>query len=150
MIRKARMKDVDQIVHIVNLLAKDGSLLPVRISKVVESIRDYFVCEMDDRVVGCARLKIYTRDLGEIRSVAVLPEYRGMDIGRKLVEKCIEEAEELGLNRVFVLTKVPQFFGKVGFKEVSKRELPHKVWEDCIGCPKFHNCDEIAMILELQ
>lgn len=149
MIRKARMKDVDQIVYIINLLAKDGSLLPVRTSKVVESIRDYFVCERDEKVVGCARLKIYTRNLGEIRSVAVLPEYRGMDIGRKLVEKCIDEAKELGLNRVFVLTKVPEFFGKTGFKEVSKRELPHKVWEDCIGCPKFHRCDEIAMILEL-
>ncbi|MGB9667456.1 MAG: N-acetyltransferase [Thermosulfidibacteraceae bacterium] len=149
MIRKAKMSDVDAVTTIINSMAKEGFLLPVRPSKVAEFIRDYFVWEEAGKVVGCARLKIFSRELGEIRSVAVLPEYRGTSIGSNLVLKCIKEARDIGLKKVFVLTKVPNFFCKFGFREVSKRELPHKVWEDCIGCPKFHSCDEVAMILEL-
>ena len=143
------MQDVDSILFVVNTAAQEGSILPLAYSQVVEHIRDFFVWEEFGKVVGCARLKIFTIDIAEIRSVAVLPAYRGKAIGSALVKACIEEARGIGLKRVFVLTKSTSFFGKLGFREVSKRELPHKVWQDCIECPKFYDCDEVAMVLDL-
>ena len=96
----------------------------------------------------CA-LNISWEDLGEIRSLAVIGESQNRGLGSQLVETCLEEAVELGLSKVFVLTLIKDFFARLGFEEVHKSTLPHKIWADCIKCPRFPDCDEIAMILEL-
>ncbi|HIE32433.1 MAG TPA: GNAT family N-acetyltransferase, partial [Thermodesulfobacteriaceae bacterium] len=89
-------------------------------------------------------------DLGEIRSLVVSEEFHGTGIGAELVKACLSEARDLGLSRVFVLTVAPGFFEKLGFKLIEKSELPHKVWGDCIRCPKFPECDEVAMVKDLE
>jgi len=61
-------------------------------------------------------------------------------------KKCLSEAKQFGVKKVFVLTYIPEFFKKVGFKEIEKSQLPQKIWGDCIRCPKFPECDEIALI----
>ena len=81
-----------------------------------------------------AALHVSWDDLAEIRSLAVAKEHKKRGIGRQLVERCLGDAEELGVGRVFVLTYIPEFFGRVGFAEFDKAKLPHKVWSECLKC----------------
>jgi amino-acid N-acetyltransferase len=89
------------------------------------------------------------RDLAEVRSLVVREDLRGMGIGAQLVEACIEEARTLGLSRVYALTRVRNFFERLGFQEVDRRTLPTKVFNDCVRCHLFPGCDEIAMVRDV-
>lgn len=148
MIRKAVIKEVKQIHGILSDYGKKGILLPRSLSELYEHLRDFYVMEDEhkERIVAVCALGLCWDDLAEIRSLAVLEEYQKKGCGTLLVEKCVEEAVELGLKRLFTLTYVPEYFGKIGFGEVDKSELPHKVWSDCLKCTKFPDCDETAMI----
>jgi amino-acid N-acetyltransferase len=94
-------------------------------------------------------MHICWEDLAEIRSLVVREPFRRQGIGRRLVEACVSEAVTLGLYRVFALTYQAQFFERLGFHQVDKATLPHKIWADCIKCVKFPECDETALVLEL-
>ncbi|HIO41939.1 MAG TPA: N-acetyltransferase [Aquifex sp.] len=148
-LRKAKPKDAVKIHELVNEYAKEGLLLPLSLNKLYDNIRDFWVYEEGGEIVGCAALHIVWEDLAEIRSLAVKREHHKKGVGKKLVLRCLEEAKEYDLKRVFVLTYQVEFFKKLGFRELDKRLLPHKVWSDCINCPKFPTCDETAMIREL-
>jgi amino-acid N-acetyltransferase len=150
-IRKARIKDVGSIHKILSYYANQALLLPRSLYELYDHLRDFYVAEEgeDGILVGTCTLCISWEDLGEIRSLAVAEEAQGRDLGSKLVKACLAEAVELGLSRVFVLTVTREFFSRFGFREIEKSQLPHKIWADCIHCPKFPDCDEIAMILEL-
>ncbi|PLX69774.1 MAG: GNAT family N-acetyltransferase [Denitrovibrio sp.] len=146
MIRKAVMKDAKSIQNLVNSFAKDGEMLSLGINEIYEKILEFVVWEEDGVVVGCCALHPTWDDLAEIRSVAVNPTIGKRGIGKALVERSIETATMLGIDKVFLLTYVPGFFGKLGFTEVEKEELPKKIWSDCLKCTKFPDCDEIAMM----
>ena len=98
-----------------------------------------------DELAGACALHITWEDLGEIRSLVVDPKFQGQDLGYRLVEACLHEARELGLRRIFVLTYIPDYFERFGFKHIKKTELPQKIWADCFKCIKFPDCDEVAM-----
>ena len=148
-LRKAKPSDAVKMQELINYYAKEGLLLPVSLNQLYDNIRDFWVYEEGGDIVGCAALHIVWEDLAEIRSLAVRESFHRRGIGKKLVEKCLKEASALGIKRVFVLTYQVEFFKKMGFKEYEKSLLPHKVWTDCLNCPKFPNCDETAMIKEL-
>ena len=150
MLRKARIEDVKEIHSIVNVSAGQGEMLARSLGELYDNVRDYFVFENGGSVVGTCALHICWEDLSEIRSLCVVDRYRKKGIGRVLVETCIEEARSFGIERIFLLTYQTEFFTKCGFYTADKRELPHKIWSDCIKCPKFPECDEIAMMLKLQ
>ncbi|HID56071.1 TPA: N-acetyltransferase [Candidatus Poribacteria bacterium] len=145
MIRKAFMKDIHHIHRLVNFYAAKGAMLPRPLSEICEEIRNFFVCEIEGEIVGCCALQPSWIDLAEIRSLAVDERYRGKGVGRKLVEVCLDDARLLGVRRVFALTNSPEFFERLGFERIPKEELPHKIWSECIRCPKFPNCDEVAV-----
>lgn len=149
MIRKARIGDVKDIQKLLMTFANRGDMLSRSLSEIYESLRDFYVSEEDGKLLGTAALHIVWDDLAEVRSVAVSADSGRKGIGSQLVQACIAEARQIGLNRVFCLTYKPEFFGKLGFRLVDKAELPHKVWGDCIKCAKFPDCDENAMILDL-
>ena len=149
MIRKAQIKDVKDIQKLLTGYASRGDMLSRSLSELYESLRDFYVCEEDGKLMGTAALHIVWDDLAEVRSVAVAEDAARKGIGSLLVQACIAEARQIGLNRIFCLTYKPDFFGKHGFRLVDKSELPHKVWGDCIKCVKFPDCDENAMILDL-
>ncbi|OGR30098.1 MAG: GNAT family N-acetyltransferase [Desulfuromonadaceae bacterium GWB2_53_15] len=149
MIRKAQIKDVKDIQKLLTGYASRGDMLSRSLSELYESLRDFYVCEEDGKLMGTAALHIVWDDLAEVRSVAVAEDVARKGIGSQLVQACIAEARQIGLNRIFCLTYKPDFFGKHGFRLVDKSELPHKVWGDCIKCVKFPDCDENAMILDL-
>ncbi|MFN3870209.1 MAG: N-acetyltransferase [Aquificaceae bacterium] len=150
LLRKANLKDVLSLYNLINEYAKEGILLPRSLNSLYEDIRDFWVCEEDGEILGCAALHIVWEDLAEIKSLAVKKEQRGKGIGGMLVEACLREAKELGVKRVFVLTYAQDFFSKFNFEEVEKSKLPHKVWGECINCIKFPTCDETAMWVDLE
>lgn len=149
MIRKAQISDVKDIQKLLMTFASRGDMLSRSLSELYESLRDFYVVEEDGVILGAAALHIVWEELAEVRSVAVTEDAGRKGIGSRLVQACINEAREIGLKRIFCLTYKPEFFGKHGFRLVDKAELPHKVWGDCIKCPKFPDCDENAMILDL-
>ena len=148
-VEKARIKDVAQMHQLVNHFANKGEMLPRPLSEIYESIRDYFVVRQGERVIACASLHVSWLDLAEIKSVAVAEDNQEQRIGAQLVEACLNEARELGIPTVFCLTYKPAFFEKFGFYQRDKMELPRKVWTECYHCPKFPNCDEVALICNL-
>ena len=149
MLRKATIDDVEKIYKLINDFAAKNVMLPRSLSELYENIRDYFVFIQDDTLVGCAALHIFWKDLAEIKSVAVMETTQRKGIGRKLVRVCIREAHKLRISKMFVLTYVPEFFEKCGFRRVEKETLPHKIWSEFVKCHKFPDCGEIPLILEL-
>ncbi len=150
MVRKAKIQDVDQMVALINYYAQKGEMLPRSRSHIYNSIRDFNVIEEDGKIVACGALHVVWDNLGEIRALAIDPQQSGKGFGKEIVEFMIQDARELELPQVFVLTYLPKFFEKIGFKQIEKNELPQKAWRDCLNCPKFPNCDEVAMVRVIQ
>jgi len=151
-IRKAYMNEVGQIHRLLSNYAGQGLLLPRSLSEIYDHLRDFFVMEDSSKnsdIIAVCALGICWEDLAEIRSLAVMEACQGKDYGSLMVNRCLEEAASLGVKKVFTLTYVTGFFSKIGFKEIEKAALPHKIWADCFKCPKFPDCDEIAMMKEL-
>lgn len=146
MIRKAQIQDIKKIQELINGFADSDLMLPRSLNELYENIRDFWVYEDSKKIVGCAALHVSWEDLAEIKSLAVNSSFQGKGIGKDLICVCIKEAKSLGAKRVFVLTYHLKYFNKLGFKKVKHSELPHKVWAECINCPKFPNCQEIALI----
>jgi amino-acid N-acetyltransferase len=145
-VRKAAMHDIRPILELINGYAAKGIMLPRTEFEVSEDIRDFSVVESDGTLLGCGALHFYTPVVGEIRSLAVAEHAKTHGVGRRAVEALIREAENYALDAVFAFTYVPGFFGKLGFHEVERGALPLKAWKDCLRCPKFQCCDEIAVI----
>jgi amino-acid N-acetyltransferase len=148
-IRKATVKDIPAIKNIIDIYAKQEMMLPRSLSELYEFTRSFCVCEIDNEIIGCCALHVSWEDMAEVMSFAVRSEYRDQGIGTKLVNVSLKEAKELGISNVFTLTYAVPFFEKMGFKEIDKQELPHKIWSGCIKCPKFPNCDEVAMLKKI-
>ena len=152
MIRKANIHDVKDIHALLQLYAKQGLMLARPLSRIYDHLRDFFVYVDDDTqcIGGFSALQICWEDMAEIRSLAVHPDFTGRYIGRDLVRACLQEAREIGLGKIFTLTYRDKFFAKQGFVIIDHSLLPLKIWSDCILCPKYPDCDEIAMIMELR
>lgn len=148
--RKAKIQDVLAMQLLINNYASAGMMLSKPLVAIYENLRDFIVVEDDGAVVGVGALHILWEDLAEVRSLAVRADYAGQGIGKKIVAKLEEEAYSLGLTQVFALTYQIEFFTKSGYVEVDREQLPQKVWKDCINCPKFPNCDEYAVVKNLQ
>jgi len=132
--------------HMINYFADKNEMLARPLSEMYENIRDYFVVREGSEVIACVALHVMWEDLAEIKSLAVAESSQQQGIGGQLVNACLEEAKELGMDIIFCLTYKPAFFERAGFSQVDKMELPHKVWTECYRCPKFPNCDEVALI----
>ena len=149
-VEKARINDAAQVHKLINYFADKGEMLPRPLSEIYENIRDYYVVRQGEQVIACAALHINWSDLAEIKSLAVTEDSQKQGVGDQLIAACLKEARELGIATVFCLTYKSAFFEKCGFAQVEKTELPHKVWGECYRCPKFPNCDEVALIYHLE
>jgi amino-acid N-acetyltransferase len=169
-VRKAVMHDIPPILDLINGYAAKGIMLPRTEFELSEAIRDFTVVTLSgdnsrpllapveqgscaggamppcQGLLGCGALHFYSPTIGEIRSLAVHDRAKTQGVGRKLVEALVEEAQEYELDTVFAFTYVAEFFQKVGFHQVERGALPLKAWKDCVRCPKFQACDEIAVL----
>jgi len=144
--RKATMADIPALLDLINGYAAGGIMLPRTEMELSENIRDFTVLYSGFRLIGCGALHFYTPTSAEVRSLAVAADFKVHGIGKKIVEALTAEAIENNLHAIFAFTYVPDFFRKLGFREVERGTLPLKVWKDCLRCPKFQCCDEIAML----
>ena len=149
-VRKAAMHDIPSLLELINGYASKGIMLPRTEFEMSENMRDFIVACAGSQLVGCGALHFYSPTVGEIRSLAVAGSHRTNGIGRMVVDSLVYEAKLFGLDAVFAFTYVPRFFARVGFNEVERGELPLKAWKDCLRCPKFHACDEIAVVRVLR
>lgn len=149
MIRKAKISDVKEIQSLVNHYADSGQMLPRTLNELYEDLRDFHVFEENGSLIGVCALHVSWDGLAEIRSLAVRKDRIKSGIGTALVRQCLAEAAQLQADRVFVLTYQDGFFKKLGFTAVDKKELPHKIWTDCLNCVKFPDCDESALIIRV-
>jgi amino-acid N-acetyltransferase len=149
-VRKAAMHDIPALLELINGYAAKGIMLPRTEFEMSENMRDFMVAYAGSQLVGCGALHFYSPTVGELRSLAVAESHKTHGIGRMVVDSPVYEAKLYGLDAVFAFTYVPGFFAKVGFQEVERGELPLKAWKDCLRCPKFHACDEIAVVRVLR
>lgn len=147
-IRKAKVTDVDKIKKLIDAWANEGCMLPRSLNELYENIRDFSLCEENGEIIGCSALHVDWEDLAEVKSLAVEGKTLRSGLGTQLLKVCLSEAEEIGVKKVFALTYNVEFFEKNGFIKIDKSALPHKIWSECIRCPKFPNCDETALIYE--
>lgn len=134
---------------LINKYADSGQMLLRTLNELYEHLRDFHVYEENDEIIGVCALHVSWEGIAEIRSLAVRQDRVKNGIGSQLVRRCLLEASELQIERVFVLTYKDVFFRKLGFCDIDKKELPHKIWTDCLNCVKFPNCDESALIIRI-
>ena len=149
-VRKARIHDIHAVLALINSYAAQGTMLPRTEFEMSENIRDFTVVYEGSQLVGCGALHFYTPTTAEVRSLAVDPEAKGRGLGRTLMDALESEARENELHAIFAFTYVPEFFRRLGFEEVDRGSLPLKAWKDCLRCPKFQCCDEIAVLKPLR
>jgi len=150
-VEKAKINDVQRIHELVNSFADKGEMLPRALSEMYENLRDFFIIrDRSKQVIGCVALHINWADLAEIKSLAVSEDKQAKGLGSILIEACLNEARELGIPTVFCLTYKPAFFERHNFHQVDKMELPRKVWSECYRCPKFPDCDEVALVYRFE
>ena len=149
-VRPARLGDMKQVEGLINRFARDNLMLPKTGEHLNRNFREFVVAvDAEEQVVGCAALRVYNETLAEVGSLAVAESAHGQGVGRRLVERVLDEARALGLKTVFALTLQELFFHRLGFRTVQKEMFPLKVWADCRMCPKLHACDEVAVAVEL-
>jgi N-acetylglutamate synthase-like GNAT family acetyltransferase len=148
-VRPARLADVRRMMPLLNEYAGRAEILPRTEDEVYRSVREWSVAETETKLVGMGSLLIMGQDLAEIRSLVVDPAFQGQGLGRQLVELLLQEAAELQVRRVLALTRRPGFFLMLGFQLTEIGKLPRKVLRDCVFCPKFHVCDEVALVMNL-
>ena len=150
-VEKAKISDAQLIHELINNYADKGEMLPRALSEIYENLRDFFVVRgKDKQLIGCVALHINWADIAEIKSLAVSEGEQAKGVGRVLVNACLDEAVELEIPTVFCLSYKPAFFEKYKFRRVDKMELPRKVWSECYRCPKFPDCDEVALIYQFE
>ena len=148
-IERAKTIDVNDIHNLITPFARQGEMLYRPLSELYENIRDYYVVRNEGNLIGCASLHVVWEDLAEVKAVAVAEDWQSHGLGGILVQKCIAEARELGIATVFCLTHKPGYYERLGFVQADVMNLPRKVWGECLRCPKFPQCNEIAMVMHL-
>ena len=149
-VESARPADAEAIHRLVTYWADKGDMLHRPLSEVFDAIRDFKVARLEGEFIGCGSLHIMGTDLAEVRSLAVRDDVQLRGVGAAIVDACIHDAHAFGIERVFALTYRTGFFEKQGFRLASVMEFPQKVWNECVRCPFFANCKEVAVVRDLR
>ncbi|MCF7916840.1 MAG: N-acetyltransferase [Candidatus Omnitrophica bacterium] len=150
MIRKIKVDEAKTVQQLINKAASKNQLLERSLNHIYDNLRDYWVYIQDQKILGCCGLHVVGwQSLAEIKSLVVVENFRKKNIGKRLVKKAVEEAKNLGIEKVFALTFSVDFFTKIGFKLINKNDLPHKIWTECLNCTYFPECKEEAVIIDL-
>ncbi|RLL51095.1 N-acetyltransferase [Mariprofundus sp. EBB-1] len=144
-VRNANASDVPHIYKLLIPFVEKKIILQRDEDNIFQHLQEFLVAECDGKIAGVVCAHIYGKNLAELRSLVVDPEYQKHGIGRLLVEGCEQWVNDLGVAKVFALTYVTGFFTKLGYRVVSKESLPHKVWTVCVHCSRFAHCDEVAV-----
>ena len=144
--REALLRDATQIHDLIASYSGDGTLLPRTLPEICENIRDFVVTEDAGRIIGCGALHLYGPHLAEIRSITVHRTWQKRGGGELLVQSLMSQAHKHQVTCICLFTRSPQFFAKLGFDSAQREDLPDKINKDCCVCPRYHRCDEVAMV----
>jgi amino-acid N-acetyltransferase len=144
--RKAVLSDAQHIHDLIASYSVDGTLLPRTLAEICENVRDFVVLYQGSHIIGCGALHLYGLHLAEIRSITVMPMWQRQGGGRSLVNALLTEAKRHRVSCICLFTRTPEFFASLGFKMAQREDLPDKIHKDCWVCPRFHHCDEVAMV----
>ncbi|MDP9161069.1 MAG: N-acetyltransferase [Acidobacteriota bacterium] len=144
--REAILPDAPRIHELISAYANDGTLLPRSLAEVCENVRDFVVLEDRGLIIGCGALHLYGAHLAEIRSITVQPARQGEGGGGLLVKALMQQGEKHRVSCICLFTRTPEFFSTLGFSVAQRDDLPDKIHKDCCVCPRFHSCDEVAMV----
>lgn len=148
-VRRATVQDATAVSELIEPFAQRDLMLPRPVAALYEAIRDFHVVDDGERLIGCVALHIFDRDLAEVKSLAVAEGHQGQGLASLLILRCLADARDLQLAKVFALVLRDDLWRRLGFATVDKESLPQKVWGECIYCPKFHRCDEVAVVFDL-
>tara|TARA_B100001063_G_scaffold173842_1_gene162930 strand:- start:17850 stop:18311 length:462 start_codon:yes stop_codon:yes gene_type:complete len=147
---KPDVTSITSMQELVKAEVENGNILLRTEDEMANTIRSYTIVEVNGIMAGFTALHIHSARLAEVRSLVVSKNFRGLDLGKKLVEECIKEGRKYKLEQILSLTYAQSFFEKAGFRVIEKEAIPeHKIWADCIRCKHFPVCDEIAMVFDL-
>jgi amino-acid N-acetyltransferase len=144
--RKASLPDAQQVHDLIASYSVDGTLLPRTLAEICENVRDFVVLQEGGRIIGCGALHLYGLHLAEIRSITVAPSHQRQGGGGRLVKALLTEAKKHQVSCICLFTRTPDFFAGLGFTMAQREDLPDKIYKDCCVCPRFHRCDEVAMV----
>ena len=144
--REAVLPDAERIHDLISSYSTDGTLLPRTLAEICENVRDFIVLEEAGHIIGCGALHLYGPHLAEIRSITVDGNHQKRGGGELLVQSLMSEARKHRVSCICLFTRAPQFFAKLGFDVAQREELPDKINKDCCVCPRYHCCDEVAMV----
>jgi len=144
-VRRAKMSDVDVIFKLVEYWSDKGEILPRTRDNIIHDIQNFVVAEVDGQVVGCASLYIYQTGLAEIRSVVIDKVFHQQGQGKALVQYLLGFAQQMELQKIIVLTYIPQYFTALGFELIDKSSLADNIIEDSEPSPHKNPDDEVAM-----
>jgi len=85
-----------------------------------------------DEIVGFGALHVIWEDLGEIRTLAVVDEWRGRGVGHALLTALEADAREYGLTRLFCLTFEVEFFSRHGFRDMGDETVDPEVYAELV------------------
>ncbi len=132
-VRSAQPSDAERISEMVNAHAAQGLTLPRSVENVLACLGEFVVVDRDGMLVACGALTAISPALGEIRSIAVMPEAKGTGGGRGVVEFLVDLAFVLELDELVLLTKIPAFFAKFGFGEIDAEQAPRVFLDEAIA-----------------
>lgn len=153
-IRQAREEDIPELVEMINGFAARNLMLPRTEASILNTLPDWLVAVEQDELgneslLGCGALVALTPELAEVRSLAVHERGQGKGVGSLVVENLVALAKAREFSQVCALTLREEFFQRLGFEIVDRWSISPKLWQECIYCPKFHRCDEVAVLKHL-
>ncbi|MCE7083213.1 amino-acid N-acetyltransferase [Streptomyces sp. ST2-7A] len=133
-VRRARTSDVRAVRHLIDTYSRDRILLDKPTVTLYEDIQEFWVAERgpDGAVVACGALHVMWEDLAEVRTLAVDPSLRGTGVGHLLLEKLLDTARWLGVDRIFCLTFEVAFFERHGFVSIGDTPVDGDVYSELL------------------
>ena len=144
--RNAILPDAQAIHDLIATYSLDGTLLPRSLAEICENVRDFMVLEHESVIIGCGALHLYGLHLAEIRSITVARSRQRQGGGGLIVKALLTQARKHQVSCICLFTRTPEFFATLGFSLAQREDLPDKIYKDCCVCPRFHQCDEVAMV----
>jgi len=150
LIREAQPGEAVDIHALIEARGLEGHLLARDLPEVTLHATRFLVATADDRIVACGELAPLSPSLAEIRSLVVAARYQGLGIGRRLTSELRRKARLDGFSRICAFAHQPAYFARMGFSIVPHGWLPEKIGLDCVTCPLFRHCGQVAMLDDLQ
>ena len=149
-LRTADASHAKKLHALITANLEEGHLLPRTLGELTVHAERFTIALRGKTIVGCAELAPLSPTVAEVRSLAVSPLVRGSGVGTRIVEELRRRARRESFEKLSAFTHTPAYFIHMGFSIVPHMWVPEKVFADCVGCPKFHQCGQFAMIVPVE